>query len=37
MDTLWQDLRYSLRALRRQPGFVAAVLCILTWVLAQTP
>jgi len=29
MDTLGQDLRYSLRALRRQPGFVAAVLCIM--------
>ncbi len=29
MDTLWQDLRYAWRGLRRQPGFVATVLGIL--------
>ena len=29
MEILWQDIRYSLRAFRRQPGFVAAVLFAL--------
>lgn len=29
METLWQDLRYSLRAFRREPGFVATVLLAL--------
>ncbi len=29
METLWQDIRYSLRGFRRQPGLVAAVLFAL--------
>lgn len=29
METLWQDVRCSLRSFRRQPGFVAAVLFAL--------
>jgi putative ABC transport system permease protein len=29
METLWQDVRYALRAFRRQPGLVAAVLLAL--------
>ncbi len=34
METLWQDIRYSLRAFRRQPGFVAAVLFALALAIA---
>lgn len=30
METLWQDLRYALRAFQRQPGFIAAVLFALS-------
>ena len=29
METLWKDIRYAVRAFRRQPGFVAAVLFAL--------
>ncbi len=29
MESLWQDIRYSLRAFRRQPGFIAAILFAL--------
>ncbi len=29
IDTIWQDLRYALRSLRRTPGFTAAVLITL--------
>ena len=29
MNTLWQDVRYSWRAMRRNPGFVAVVVGIL--------
>ena len=29
MGTFWQDLRYSLRTLRKNPGFAAVVILIL--------
>ena len=37
LETLWQDLRYGLRMLRRTPGFTAAALLLVALLASSLP
>jgi len=37
MRTLWQDLRYAVRVLGKNPGFAWMVIITLAWALGRTP
>lgn len=37
MDSLWQDLRYAVRALRRSPAYALTVIAVMYGVEANDP